>query len=228
MDLVYSSGVQPSLFLFGKYMAIDNRTDLILNSLISELYRIIEDMAYQVRGYASQKNQTQSDYDVITYLNNPNSGNLPIRMEEARKKIRDEFEGYISAGLLLGRNREALISEYGAFLESPSASPILGDARRDKSAEIASIWLLSGGFTYGKNATKSGFTNTIRNAEVLNYLYNDIDSTLMKRNGATGYVVYRGSSYPCSACDENTGYHSFAEGYTLPVHGNCMCWSVPA
>lgn len=208
-------------------MGIDANVNITLNNLVLELYQVIEDMAYQIRDLASLKNESETNFDVVSFINRPFGGkDINLRLEEAKDKLKNEFEAYISAGLVLDKSNSDIITQYGAFLSNPIASPMLTKARAEKAAEIASIWLLSGGLTYGKQNTKSGFTNMMRNGEVLNYLYNDIDYDIMRGNGAIGYVVYRGSSYPCQACDDNTGFHPIEEGYTLPVHGNCMCYAV--
>ena len=47
-------------------------------------------------------------------------------------------------------------------------------------------------------------------------------------DGAAGYFVLRGSSYPCDTCDSMVGFHSIddIEGYP-PYHGHCCCYVIP-
>ena len=48
-------------------------------------------------------------------------------------------------------------------------------------------------------------------------------------SGAAGYYQLRGSSYPCSLCDDEVGFHKGLEGlYTKPYpHPHCCCYRVP-
>ena len=50
-----------------------------------------------------------------------------------------------------------------------------------------------------------------------------------EENGAAGYYQLRGSSYPCSICDAEVGFHEgLEELYTKPYpHPHCCCYRVP-
>lgn len=55
-----------------------------------------------------------------------------------------------------------------------------------------------------------------------------------ERDGAVGYQIFRGSSYPCQDCDDVCfGYngkrrlYSFEEDLPIPVHPRCCCYAVP-
>lgn len=55
-----------------------------------------------------------------------------------------------------------------------------------------------------------------------NQLLNFID-----RNAA-GFYVLRGSTYPCRACDDNTGFHPMTEQEAMPpIHPHCCCYTIP-
>lgn len=47
------------------------------------------------------------------------------------------------------------------------------------------------------------------------------------RNGAIGFITYRGSNFPCDTCADYAGkFHTFAEPYP-PLHPRCCCYAVP-
>ena len=49
-----------------------------------------------------------------------------------------------------------------------------------------------------------------------------------KEQGAVGFWVGRGSSYPCQLCDSYTGFHQIDDIDAYPPrHGSCCCWAVP-
>lgn len=49
-----------------------------------------------------------------------------------------------------------------------------------------------------------------------------------EEDGAAGYYVLRGSSYPCDTCDSMVGFHEMKDidGYP-PYHGHCCCYVIP-
>lgn len=49
-----------------------------------------------------------------------------------------------------------------------------------------------------------------------------------EEDGAAGYYVLRGSSYPCETCDSMVGFHKMEDidGYP-PYHGHCCCYVIP-
>lgn len=51
---------------------------------------------------------------------------------------------------------------------------------------------------------------------------------LYEEQGAFGYYVLRGSTYPCNLCDSMTGLHMIddVDGYP-PYHPSCVCYTVP-
>lgn len=78
-----------------------------------------------------------------------------------------------------------------------------------------------------ERVSREAFTALERNVRgeiSLSWCFEDFD--FAKRNGAKGYRVYRGSSYPCSDCQTNVGFiHDMSEN-VLPVHANCHCYRV--
>ena len=51
---------------------------------------------------------------------------------------------------------------------------------------------------------------------------------LYEEQGAAGYYVLRGSTFPCDLCDSMVGYHPIddVDGYPM-YHANCQCFTVP-
>ena len=49
-----------------------------------------------------------------------------------------------------------------------------------------------------------------------------------KEDGAVGYYVFRGSSYPCDLCDSACGFHPLTDmSFFPPLHPHCCCGAVP-
>lgn len=84
--------------------------------------------------------------------------------------------------------------------------------------------------SYGRGIPLSGAEQLLRNIDntiALAWGYEDYDCAL--RNGALGFYVFRGSSYPCDTCQSQCGvFHPMEESALShpPYHGNCVCYVV--
>ena len=84
--------------------------------------------------------------------------------------------------------------------------------------------------SYGQGIPLSGAEQLLKNVDntvALAWGYEDYDLAL--RNGALGFYVFRGSSYPCQTCQEQVGvFHPMEESVWShpPFHNNCVCYAV--
>lgn len=84
--------------------------------------------------------------------------------------------------------------------------------------------------SYGRGIPLSGAEQLLKNIDntvALAWGYEDYDLAL--RNGAIGFYVFRGSSYPCQTCQEQVGvFHPMEESVWShpPFHNNCVCYAV--
>lgn len=226
--LTASSGVTPSYFAFSKYLQLDNKVDKVINRLVADLYNIIERYSFKNMDFAKAKNNTEDDLDIVAYINRPIKGqDLNGRLAIYSDNAKLEFESFVAAGLLLSKPINAVISEFNAYMSNPYTSPMLREAWSDKTAQIAATRLLTKGVSFGAGKYVSSFNSFDRLGRgTANLGFNYADNEYMRRGGAIGYVVYRGSSYPCQICDENRGFHTIND-LTLPVHSRCVCYSIP-
>lgn len=227
VKLVTSSGVSPSYFAFSRHLQLDAKVDKVMDSLVADLYAIIEKYSYKNMDFAKAKNNREDDLDIVAYINRPIKGiDLNGRLAGYSENAKLEFEAFIAAGLLLKKPTNAVINEFQAHYASPYGSTMLREAWSQKGAEIASIRLLSKGVTFGAGKYTSSWNSLERLGRgTTNYGFNFADNAYMARNGAIGYNVYRGSSFPCEICDSNRGFHPISD-ITLPVHSRCLCYAV--
>lgn len=84
--------------------------------------------------------------------------------------------------------------------------------------------------SYGHGIPSSGAVQLMKNVDstvALAWGYEDYDMAM--RNGAIGFYVFRGSSYPCLTCQEQVGvFHPMEESVWShpPFHNNCVCYAV--
>ena len=83
---------------------------------------------------------------------------------------------------------------------------------------------------YGRGIPQSGAGQMLKNigdTVALAWGFEDYDYAV--RNGAIGFYVFRGSSYPCQVCQEECGvFHPMEESVFShpPFHANCVCYVV--
>lgn len=113
------------------------------------------------------------------------------------------------------------------YVESEWDDPyFVGGAIRRANARGAGIEIPS----YGQGIPLSGAEQLLKNVDntvALAWGYEDYDYAL--RNGALGFYVFRGSSYPCQTCQEQVGvFHPMEESVWShpPFHNNCVCYAV--
>lgn len=113
------------------------------------------------------------------------------------------------------------------FVEDEWEDPyFVGNSIRRANARGAGIEIPS----YGQGIPLSGAEQLLKNIDntvALAWGYEDYDYAL--RNGALGFYVFRGSSYPCQTCQEQVGvFHPMEESVWShpPFHNNCVCYVV--
>lgn len=79
--------------------------------------------------------------------------------------------------------------------------------------------------SYGRGVYHSAFQNIVRNAQgTISIAWGREQRNYARRNGAIGFRVHRGSSYPCDICDEQVseGVHPITDDMP-PYHSRCVC-----
>lgn len=89
---------------------------------------------------------------------------------------------------------------------------------RSRGVVKGNVGLSNNGSTNVTNMAKTTLQMVWMRSQVMDY----------KEQGAAGLYVLRGSSYPCSPCDDNCGFHPIEDAYgVLPVHPSCCCYAIP-
>lgn len=209
VDILYTANIHPTVASFGD---LPIRVQWDIDEVVEWLKEAINDY-FQL--YAIADHEDNSDLLLPLILGENHGMTFEERLTDYVGKYRNELLILIGAGLFLGVAKAALISSIGDNLRRPYANPLLKDG-------------IDAPLTYGR-----GRSNSMFNA--LNALTRfGIESGWMRHwemvtasKGAVGWMVQRGSSYPCAPCDDNCGFHSVDEGTGLPVHNSCCCIAVP-
>lgn len=228
-DKVYSTGITPSYFTFKRVMEKGVDIDGELERLIKKLYQILLDNCNMSIMLAEKKYKDKSDILAISILESKYKGkNATDRLNIAVSKFKEDIEIYIAAGLLYGISKKSLNKNAPFAIQNPYKVASVIRAFNDKSIKTNVRGIKNRGLSYGTGKYRHGYTDLARQIKgTMSIVFANAEINLMQKNGIIGYQVFRGSNYPCQACDDNTGFHQLIDGMTLPVHDHCMCYAVP-
>lgn len=209
VDICYSTGVNPQSF---RYSDLPVRVQFEIDAVIEWLKEALDDYFLALAIADHEENRDR----ILPFILGENHGmTFAERLEDYCGKYRDELMVLVGAGLFLGIAESALVKSIGENLKHPYANQLLADG-------------IGPGISYGRGHTNSMFTAL---SGLTKY---GIESAWMRHwelkteaDGAIGWLVQRGSSYPCPQCDDNCGFHSIDEGSQLPQHLSCCCIAIP-
>lgn len=123
----------------------------------------------------------------------------------------------IIAGKRLKLKQSAIEGNVKSQYSDPYTNGIIDRANR-KGANIQVP-------SYGHGIYHSAYGNIVRNAQgTIAIAWGRENKNFAKREGAIGFRIFRGSSYPCPLCDEEVGVgiHPMTDAVP-PLHLNCCC-----
>lgn len=209
VDILYSKKIHINKLSPNK---LPKEVEEEINEIIANLQKSIIDVFETLAISDHEENRDR----ILPFILGENHGmTFAERLENYCGKYRDELMVLVGAGLFLGIAKSALVKSIGENLKHPYANQLLADG-----IEVP--------LTYGRGKSNSMFTAL---SGLTKY---GIESAWMQHwelkteaDGAIGWIVQRGSSYPCPQCDDNCGFHSIDEGTQLPQHLSCCCFAVP-
>ena len=125
----------------------------------------------------------------------------------------------VKAGTLMGYNDQQILSSIRTGYKDPYKTSVITKAQK-KDINIATP-------SYGKGVFKSAYQNIVRNSkQVISLAWGQAEQEYGQTNKAIGFLVKRGSSFPCDICqsEADAGLHSFKDPYP-PFHIGCVCYT---
>lgn len=222
-----SADVERLLYTYAGYLlsalfdgASDEDVELLIQDLIEHLIADCELLAVDER-------EDKRDAILLYMLGERNGDTLEGRVNNRCHTFFNEVYAVYMAGELLGWDEKSLLSSVKANFEHPWDNEVLvavrekinrgeidvdiadfEEAHYGKGIEISSLGALQMMLGY---AIADAWTW---------WQYEDA-----KENGAKGYHVLRGSSYPCPECDSHTGiFYPISDEDNKPqYHAHCCC-----
>lgn len=214
-------------FRFSEDESLNKKVNEIISRLREDLYSDIEERSLIVKQIAEEKEDSKvDDAIVIAFLLSKIKGNtLKERINLYTGQLKSEVESFISAGIASGLSKDEILTQWLTNVKSPYAAKIMRDAM--SGSGFAATRIQSKGIHYGTGRYISSFDNLKRLAiTTIGQTYNHARQFAANIKGAYGWYTVRGSSYPCSLCDSETGiFHPITESF-LSYHPNCCCQQI--
>lgn len=122
----------------------------------------------------------------------------------------------VKAGTMMSYNDQQILSSIRTGYKDTYKTSVVTKAQK-KDINIATP-------SYGKGVFRNAYQNIVRNSkQVISIAWGQAEQEYGQEIGAIGFKVFRGSSYPCEICDEQTRYiHKIGENPN-PYHLQCCC-----
>ena len=194
-----------------------------INALVDELAaQLLEDCEILAADEHDRKDE------ILAYIGEDRNGdNLQGRIEKRCKTFYNEVFAVFMAGKLLGKSSEDIVTSIRENLKNPWSNPILDEVRESiehgKVAGNIDDYAMPH-FGQGVEISSFGALKTITRYAIADgwmwWGYTDA-----RAQGAKGFYVQRGSTFPCSPCDDAVahGFYPIDEEIPVPVHLNCCC-----
>lgn len=224
--LGYSGSLTPYDFQFRR---LNSRYEVnrIITELVEWLMAQEKKASRRVIEAVEDAYKVKVDIDADDVYNEDTYGHTT--RERARiyaNRFKYEAEAWIASALMLGLSQSELANYVAMYAEKPYNNPIFNDAVKTKG--FSATRLVSGGISYGvgKSVSAVGSMRRLGRAVLANSFKEAQWRAFMGIN-AIGFLVYRGSSYPCDICDSMVGFHPMSLDQLPPYHNNCVCYAVP-
>lgn len=155
--------------------------------------------------------------------------NLQDTLDGYLYKAMKDWEAAIAALRYANVAMAAAVTKVKSHLHSIYTMPEVR-ATFDHADDFNATYIRSKGVQKGAvGISNNGSTNVTNMAKItLQMAWMKGLSMEHEDDGAAGYYVLRGSSYPCNLCDSMVGFHKMEDidGYP-PYHGHCCCYAIP-
>lgn len=155
--------------------------------------------------------------------------NLTDTLDDYLYKAMKDWEAAIATLRYANVSMATAVTKVKSYLHSIYTMPEVRAAFKNADDFNATYIRSRGVQKGGVGLSNNGSTNVTNMAKItLQMAWMKEQSMEYKEEGAAGYYVLRGSSYPCELCDSMVGFHKMEdiESYP-PYHGHCCCYVVP-
>lgn len=219
----YKYNCKPEDFQFSQDEKLREEVASVMNELEDEIFSLIEE--YSINETNDKKRRNTLLLWLLA-LHSKNTKNISETLRERLRQFLFDTEAQIAAMKLAKYNQTKAISRIQSTMHSVYTAPEVISAFKRKSA---ARYIKSRGIHEGNIGLSSSGAVNVENLGDMTarMVWSRSLYEQAKDEGKNGYFCFRGSDYPCQACDNVCSvFHSIEEGMVLPVHGHCCCYAV--
>ena len=225
--IAYRYGIDPQRFMLSPEYneQMFNEISRVLDELEDEILDLTE--SYSLKCTKDEKKKLW----LLPWLLALGRGSKGLRrtLEDRLWVFSRDLEAMIAAAANAKISQERAVSVIRSNIHTAYVMPGMQSAFANAPLFKAQ-YIRTRGVKKGKRGqSNSEANNIIRFAKTtLQMSWMHYHHRLYEEQGAVGYYVLRGSTYPCDLCDSMTGFHLIedTEGYP-PFHAHCQCYTVP-
>lgn len=227
VQIAYKYGIDPENFQMSPQYneQMFREMSQILDELEDEIFDLIE-------GYSTRctKDEDKKKMLLLWILSlGKNGKGLRRSLEDRLWMLSRDIEAMIAAAMTAKMDVTRAISTIRSNLHTSYQMPGMQAAFARASLYKAQYIRTHGVKKGNRGSSNSESNNIIRFAKTtVQMAWMRYHHRLYDEQGAAGYVCFRGSTFPCSECDDICGiFIPMERGMVLPVHANCCCYAVP-
>lgn len=227
VQIAYKYGIDPENFQMSPQYneQMFREMSQILDELEDEIFDLIE--SYSTR---CTKDEDKKKMLLLWILSlGKNGKGLRRSLEDRLWMLSRDIEAMIAAAMTAKMDVTRAISTIRSNLHTSYQMPGMQAAFARASLYKAQYIRTHGVKKGNRGSSNSESNNIIRFAKTtVQMAWMRYHHRLYEEQGAAGYMCFRGSTFPCSECDDICGiFIPMERGMVLPVHANCCCYAVP-
>jgi hypothetical protein len=223
----YKYGIDPKEFMLSPQYneQMFRQMSRILDELDDEIFDLIE--SYSTR---CTKDEDKKKWLLPWILALGRNGKgLRRSLEDRLWMFSRDIEAMIVAARTANMDVTRAVSVIRSNLHTSYLMPGMQEAFANSSLYKAQYIRTHGVKKGNRGSSSSEANNIIRFAKTtVQMAWMRYHHRLYEEQGAAGYYVLRGSTFPCDLCDSMTGFHPIedTDGYPM-YHAHCQCFTVP-
>ena len=226
-QICYRYGVEPKDFqLSSRYN----------EKMFEEVAQVLDELEDEILDYISvYSTKCTKDNDekklLLLWILALGKNNMGLRksLEQRLRVFSRDVEAMIVAAKLAKMDASKAVTTIRSYIHTAYQMPGMASAFKNASLFKAEYIRTRGVKQGNVGSSNSEANNILRFARTtlqmgwMRWLREEYD-----REGAIGFYVLRGSTYPCSLCDSKVGFHTIGDVESFPpYHSSCCCWTVP-
>ena len=219
----YKYNCKPEEFKFSQNKNLREEVAIVLDNLEEEIMALVEEYSLNE---TKDKERRNNLLPWLLALHGKNTANISETLHERVRQFMFDTEAQIAAMKLAKYDLTKAIGRVVSTMHAVYASPEMLAAFKKRSA---SMYVQTRGVHYdNRGLSSSGAVNIENFANMTARMtWARLRYEEEKDNGKGGFIVFRGSNYPCDLCDSKTGFHTIdSMDFMPPFHGHCCCGAV--